>query len=87
MFYRVWKNGKNDISKQSVSFAVANTDEATIQPTEKTVYLILKEQDYPTVKLDSEIDGESLIYDSLQAIDNEKYKGSSLVYFNNDEVL
>lgn len=79
-------NGSNDISKQSESSAVATADEATIQPTEKTVQLILEEQDYPTVKLDSEIDGESLLYEYLRAIDSEKYKGGSLVYINDDEV-
>ena len=64
----------------------ATADETTIQPTEKTVQLILEEQDYPTVKLDSEIDGESLLYEFLRVLDNEKYKGGSLIYINDDEV-
>lgn len=65
----------------------ATVDEATAQPTDpQTVQLSLEEKEFPTVKLTSDIDGESLLYEYLRVIDNEKYKGGSLIYINNDDV-
>lgn len=67
--------------------SLATVDEASVQPTvSQTVQLPLEEKDYPTIKLDSDIDGESLLYEYLRAIDNGQYKGGSLIYINDDDV-
>ena len=78
---------KTDETKTTLPTSKATIDEATVQPTDpQTVQLALDEKDFSTIKLDSEIDGESLLYEFLRVIDNEEYKGGSLIYINDDEV-
>lgn len=64
----------------------ATADETTIQMTEKTVQLILEEQEYPTVKLDPSIDWESMYYEYLRSLDSANYSGCALIYINDDVV-
>ena len=64
----------------------ATTDEATSQPTEETVKLLLEKQDYPDVKLNSNIDWESLYYEHLRSLDSTKYSACALIYINDDDV-
>ena len=52
-------------SKKEVETVNATIDEATSQPTEETIQLLLEEQEYPSVKLNSNFDWESLYYESI----------------------
>lgn len=78
---------KSDETETTLPASKATIDEATAQPTEpQTGQLVLEEKKFSTIKHDSEIDGESLLYEFLRAINNDKYKGGSLIYINDDEV-
>ena len=50
------------------------------------VQLLLEEQEYPSVKLNSNFDWESLYYEYLRSLDNTKYSGCALIYINDDDV-
>lgn len=66
---------------------ISTNNQATIQSTvSQTEQLQLDEKDFPTVKLDSNVDGESLLYEFLRAIDNDKISGGSLIYINDDDI-
>ena len=73
-------------SKKEVETVNATIDEATSQPTEETIQLLLEEQEYPSVKLNSNFDWESLYYEYLRSLDNTKYSGCALIYINDDDV-
>lgn len=78
---------KSDETETTLPASKATIDEATAQPTEpQTGQLALEEKKFSTIKHNSEIDGESLLYEFLRAINNDKYKGGSLIYINDDEV-
>lgn len=78
---------KSDETETTLPASKATIDEATAQPTEpQTGQLALEEKKFSTIKHDSEIDGESLLYEFLRAINNDKYKGGSLIYINDDEI-
>ena len=78
----------NDNKTETVTTStIASADGASVQPTvSHTIQLSLEEKEYPTIKLDADIDGESLLYEFLRVIDNEKYAGGSLIYINDDDV-
>ena len=78
---------KTEEAETTLASSPATVDEASVQPTvSQTTQLSLEEKEYPTIKLDSDIDGESLLYEFLRVIDNDKYAGGSLIYINDDDV-
>ena len=78
---------KTEETETTLASSPATVDEASVQPTvSQTTQLSLEEKEYPTIKLDSDIDGESLLYEFLRVIDNDKYAGGSLIYINDDDV-
>lgn len=78
---------KTEEAETTVSTSPATVDEASAQPTvSQTNQLPLEEKEFSTIKLDADIDGENLLYEYLRVIDNEQYKGGSLIYINNDDV-
>ena len=80
-------NNYSEGTDTTPAISPTTVDEVLVQPTvSQTVQLSLGEKQFPTIKLDSDIDGESLLYEFLRVIDNERYKGGSLIYINDDDV-
>ena len=78
----------NADTKNETQATVSNTatlDEVTVQPT-TPVRLSLEEKDHTTVKLDSDIDWESLYYEHLRSLDQTKYSDCALIYLNDDDI-